>query len=63
MRLMVLDVWGLNATANAPLLDITRFCAHHHEEAEVIIYLDRPDVEVIALSSLRPKVIPTDNAY
>ena len=42
---MVPDVWGVVATANAPLLDIVRFCAHHlYEGAEVIfIYLDDPD--------------------
>src|SRR5210317_1497816 len=67
MRLMVPDVWGVVATANAPLLDIDRFCAHHlYEGAEVIfIYLDDPDVEVIAALETLPqiKVIPTDNAY
>ena len=64
---MVPDVWGVVATANAPLLDIARFCAHHlYEGAEVIfIYLDKPDVEVIAALATLPqiKVIPTDNAY
>ena len=64
---MVPDVWGVVATANAPLLDIARFCAHHlYEGAEVIfIYLDDPDVEVNAALETLPqiKVIPTDNAY
>ena len=64
---MVPDVWGVVATANAPLLDVARFCAHHlYEGAEVIfIYLDDPDVEVNAALETLPqiKVIPTDNAY
>ena len=59
---MVPDVWGVVATANAPLLDIARFCAHHlYEGAEVIfIYLDDPDVEVIAAleTRLRSKSFP-----
>ena len=37
---MVPDVWGVVATANAPLLDIARFCAHHlYEGAEVILFI------------------------
>ena len=64
---MVPDVWGVVATANAPLLDIARFCAHHlYEGAEVIfIYSDDPDVEVIAALETLPQitVISTDNAY
>jgi len=31
---MVPDVWGVVATANAPLLDIVRFCAHHLYEGQ-----------------------------
>ena len=64
---MVPDVWGVIATANAPRLDISRFCAHHlYEGAEVIlVYLDKPDVEAIAALETLPQitVISTDNAY
>ena len=55
-------MYGVVATANAPLLDVARFCAHHlYEGAEVIfIYLDDPDVEVMPRSKLclRSKSFP-----